>query len=66
MTIWRNFNRRFTIKPAQPDSAFVKLAGVELALVRKVEVRSSETIQKSKNNKKPNPYYRTCNSGAER
>jgi transposase len=28
-----DFNRRFTIKPAQPDSAFVKLAGVELELL---------------------------------
>jgi transposase len=28
-----DFNRRFTIKPAQPQSAFVKLAGIELELV---------------------------------
>jgi hypothetical protein len=28
-----DFSRRFTVKPAQPDSAFVKLAGLELALV---------------------------------
>jgi transposase len=28
-----DFNRRFTIKPAQPESAFVKLAGVELELL---------------------------------
>jgi hypothetical protein len=28
-----DFNRRFTIKPAQSESAFVKLAGVELELV---------------------------------
>lgn len=28
-----DFNRRFTIKPAQPESAFVKLPGVELELV---------------------------------
>jgi hypothetical protein len=28
-----DFNRRFTVKPAQPASAFVKLAGVELELV---------------------------------
>ncbi len=28
-----DFNRRFTVKPAQPESAFVKLAGVELQLV---------------------------------
>jgi transposase len=28
-----DFNRRFTVKPAQPESAFVKLAGVELELV---------------------------------
>jgi transposase len=28
-----DFNRRFTIQPAQPESAFVKLAGIELELV---------------------------------
>src|SRR5215467_6005346 len=28
-----DFNRRFTIKPAQPESAFVKLTGIELELV---------------------------------
>jgi hypothetical protein len=28
-----DFNRRFTVKPAQPESAFVKLTGVELELV---------------------------------
>jgi len=28
-----DFNRRFTVKPAQPENAFVKLAGVELELV---------------------------------
>src|SRR5580704_976649 len=28
-----DFNRRFTVKPARPESAFVKLAGVELELV---------------------------------
>ena len=28
-----DFNHRFTIKPAQPESAFVKLTGVELELV---------------------------------
>src|SRR5438876_8807805 len=28
-----DFNRRFTVTPAQPESAFVKLAGVELELV---------------------------------
>jgi transposase len=28
-----DFNRRFTIKPAQPESAFVRLAGIELELV---------------------------------
>jgi hypothetical protein len=27
------FNRRFTVKPAQPQSAFVKLGGIELELV---------------------------------
>jgi transposase len=28
-----DFNRRFTVKPTQPESAFVKLAGIELELV---------------------------------
>jgi hypothetical protein len=28
-----DFNRRFTVKPAQPESAFVKLTGVELELL---------------------------------
>ena len=28
-----DFNRRFTVKPAQAESAFVKLAGIELELV---------------------------------
>ena len=32
-----DFNRRFTVKPAQPESAFVKLAGVELVLSTKHE-----------------------------
>jgi transposase len=29
----RAFNRRFTVKPAQPESAFVKLTGIDLELV---------------------------------
>jgi hypothetical protein len=28
-----DFNRRFTVRPAQPQSAFVKLRGIELELV---------------------------------
>ena len=28
-----DFNRRFTVKPAQPESAFIKLASIELELV---------------------------------
>jgi hypothetical protein len=28
-----DFNRRFTVKPAQPESAFTKLGGIELELV---------------------------------
>ena len=28
-----DFNRRFTVRPAQPESAFVKLGGIELELV---------------------------------
>jgi hypothetical protein len=28
-----DFNRRFTVQPAQPESAFVKLAGIELELM---------------------------------
>src|SRR6202011_1967440 len=43
-----DFNRRFTVKPAQPESAFVKLAGVELELVRSSKhqriVRNDNTI----------------------
>jgi transposase len=43
-----DFNRRFTIKPDQPESAFVKLAGIELELVlsSKYEriVRNDNTI----------------------
>jgi transposase len=29
----RDFNKRFTVKPAQPESAFVSLAGIDLELV---------------------------------
>jgi hypothetical protein len=43
-----DFNRRFTIKPAQPESAFVKLTGVELELVLSSKyqrvVRNDNTI----------------------
>jgi transposase len=43
-----DFNRRFTVKPAQPESAFVKLAGVELELVLSSKheriVRNDNTI----------------------
>src|ERR1700751_3495420 len=43
-----DFNRRFTIKPAQPESAFVKLAGIELGLVLSSKheriVRNDNTI----------------------
>ena len=43
-----DFNRRFTIKPAQPESAFVKLAGIELELVLSSKhervVRNDNTI----------------------
>ena len=28
-----DFNRRFSVRPAQQESAFVKLAGIELELV---------------------------------
>jgi hypothetical protein len=43
-----DFNRRFTVKPAHPESAFVKLAGVELELVLSSKheriVRNDNTI----------------------
>jgi transposase len=43
-----DFNRRFTVKPAQPESAFVKLAGIELELVLSSQyeriVRNDNTI----------------------
>lgn len=32
-----DFNRRFTVKPAQPGSAFVKLAGLDLELLLSVQ-----------------------------
>jgi hypothetical protein len=32
-TFLPDFNRRFTVKPAQPASAFVRLAGVDLRLL---------------------------------
>ena len=43
-----DFNRRFTVKPAQPESAFVKLAGIELELLLSSQhervVRNDNTI----------------------
>jgi transposase len=43
-----DFNRRFTVTPAQPQSAFVKLAGIELELVLSSQhervVRNDNTI----------------------
>jgi transposase len=43
-----DFNRRFTVKPAQPESAFVKLGGIELELVLSSQhervVRNDNTI----------------------
>ena len=43
-----DFNRRFTVKPAQPESAFVKLLGIELELVLSSKhervVRNDNTI----------------------
>jgi transposase len=43
-----DFNRRFTVKPAQPESAFVKLGGIELELVLSSKhervVRNDNTI----------------------
>jgi len=43
-----NFNRRFTVKPAQQESAFVKLAGIELELVLSAReervVRNDNTV----------------------
>jgi hypothetical protein len=44
----RDFNRRFTVKPAQPESAFVKLAGIEVKLVLSAReeriVRNNNTV----------------------
>src|ERR1017187_2204857 len=43
-----DFNRRFTVKPAQKESAFVKLAGIELDLVLSARhqrvVRNDNTV----------------------
>jgi transposase len=43
-----DFNRRFTVKPAQKESAFVKLAGIELELVLSARhervVRNDNTV----------------------
>jgi hypothetical protein len=43
-----DFNRRFTVKPAQPESAFVKLGGIELELLLSSQhervVRNDNTI----------------------
>jgi transposase len=43
-----DFNRRFTVKPAHKESAFVKLAGIELALVLSAQharvVRNDNTV----------------------
>lgn len=43
-----DFNRRFTVKPAQTESAFVKLAGIELELVLSARhdriVRNDNTV----------------------
>jgi len=43
-----DFNRRFTVKPAQPESAFVKLPGVELELMLSARhervVRNDNTV----------------------
>jgi hypothetical protein len=43
-----DFNRRFTVKPAQPKSAFVKLAGIELELALSAHeervVRNDNTV----------------------
>jgi transposase len=43
-----DFNRRFTVKPAQKESAFVKLAGIELELVLSAQhqriVRNDNTV----------------------
>ena len=44
----RDFNRRFTVAPAQPESAFVPLAGVDLELLLSVRhervVRNDNTV----------------------
>jgi hypothetical protein len=48
-TFVSDFNRRFTVKPAQPESAFLKLVGVDLRLVLSAQhervVRNDSTVQ---------------------
>lgn len=43
-----DFNRRFTVKPAQPDSAFLPVAGIDLDLVLSIQhertVRNDNTV----------------------
>jgi len=43
-----DFNRRFTVAPAQPDSAFVPLAGIDLTLLLSIKhervVRNDNTV----------------------
>lgn len=44
-----DFNRRFTVRPAQPESAFVRLVGIDLRLVLSAQhariVRNDSTVQ---------------------
>lgn len=43
-----DFNRRFTVEPAQPESAFVRMAGLDLSLLLSVQherkVRADNTV----------------------
>lgn len=43
-----DFNRRFTVKPTQPESAFVKLAGIDLEMILSAQhertVRNDSTV----------------------
>ncbi|MCC6158742.1 MAG: hypothetical protein IT350_11880 [Deltaproteobacteria bacterium] len=43
-----DFNRRFTVEPAQPESAFVRMAGLDLSLLLSVrherKVRADNTV----------------------
>lgn len=64
-----DFNRRFTVRPAEPESAFVRVAGVDLALLLSVQhervVRNDSTITFNRlvlqlPRSGPRPHYVRC------